>query len=467
MSKAAIEEALSETLRALREMNLKLVSEVADVEEDLDEGPVSAEALVHGASRDLEELVVKLKELSYNPTVVENESRGPRVRFELPAGRSSRVVTVQAEDARSLVDELHLTSDWRSLQRYDGIWSASQGVIEVALRFDRFSGSLKHILQTLGQTEEGDPTGALLVESSEGVSMKIGDSSQLAHVLLAGNPNQRFATLRLDSVQVSTTEQADMIAEEVGDSFSFAARMNTRVGLQLRRLQSTRRRRMRLRTGSKAPTQFPSGKYPHAPVLMYHAGSDHLSAPPIRYWAFYQVLEYFFPRFTREEVLQKLAIHLRSPGFDPHNDEDIESALHISSLSEGHAVGEGEQLARTIRAIATADEIVKLITDLELQEHVADRKSDLTKRTIQLSDTSEILEQLAERTYDIRCRIVHSKDSNLGGNVDGPGIIPGTYQDDLVIAELPIIQFLAERAIVSSSQPLRVVGMGPRRRDDP
>ena len=456
VSNAELEQRLRETLRAIREREVKLVAETVDIDEDPTAEPGAAETMQRGDSRDLEVLALKLKELSYDPVFEEGGRSGPLIRFELPAGRSSRDVEVLAEDANSLLDELNVTADWRSLQRYDGIWSAQEGVIEVALRFDRFTGSQKHILQRLSSTQTGAQTRTFVVESPEGISMRVGEASRLARILLADRPRQNFATMRLSSVRVSRTEEADEIAEEIGDSFSFATRVNARVGVQLRRLKSTRRRRFRSRIGRNAPIQFPISKYPHAPILMYHAGNDHLSAPPIRYWAYYQVLEYFFPYFTRGEVLRRLSIHLQSPSFNPHNAEDVEKTLQLASVSEGRSVGEREQLAHTIRAIATVEEIVKLITDYELEDHVTDRNSELTIKSLQVSDTSQLLEQLAERVYDIRCRIVHSKDSHREGGLDGPGVIPGTHHDDLVIAELPIIEFLARQAIVSSGQPLHV-----------
>jgi len=278
----------------------------------------------------------------------------------------------------------------------------------------------------------------------------------VARLLLSSASRRRLYTMRISGIAVTTSADADTIAEELGDAISFTIRMNYRTGLQLRRLRNNIPRYRRRGVTSEATIKFPSGKYPHAPILMYHAGRDRWSSPLIRYWALYQVLEYFFPRFTRREALEKLSIRLRAPNFNPYDNADIEDVLKVSSLADTRAVTERDQLAHTIRAITGVSEVVELVETLELEEHLKNRKSELTGQGLRIGDENALLDDLANRIYDIRCRIVHSKYSGMAGLTDSAGLIPGTHHDDLVMSELPIMEFLAERAIVASSEALYI-----------
>src|SRR5690606_10717973 len=119
---------------------------------------------------------------------------------------------------------------------------------------------------------------------------------------------------------------------------------------------------------------FPRNSYPHEAVLLYQAGRDKSTAPLIRYWSLYQVLEYFFPKHTQADALRQLTRHLRSPAFDPFRDEDVLKAVQLAT-SAGKGFGsEEEQLLTTLRAITSPEEVVDLATMSRLKGQLEDRK---------------------------------------------------------------------------------------------
>jgi hypothetical protein len=95
-----------------------------------------------------------------------------------------------------------------------------------------------------------------------------------------------------------------------------------------------------------------------------------------------------------------------------------------------------------------------------LAEQLEDRKSELTEYAVKLNASGELISQLARRIYDIRCRIVHSKSTSQ--REGGPGLLPGTHHDDLVRNELPLMEYLAQQALVSAAEPL-VLPQRPQR----
>ena len=382
-----------------------------------------------------------------------------RIRLELPAGRDTRVFRLSLEDAMRLLKEQ--PSAWQSLERLDGIWSPFLGEIEVAVAGERFGPSPFYYLQRLsGRTGPGSMTGVQTADEwpgiefrddMSGVTLQLGPSSNIGSILLAQRgPSRLQMSVRITGVSVSRTAEAEAVAEKVTDSLSVAIDAGTGLVLLPRRLERMDRTRGRGRRVSLV-NSFPRNSYPHEAVLLYQAGRSRMAPPLVRYWSLYQVLEYFFPRYELQDAVQAISRSVRSPDFDPHSEEAVlrlaQSALKRSKGSRS----EMDQLVSALRAITSPGDLVDEIVDLGLEEVLA-KKSELSECRVKSSDTEDVIQNLARRVYDIRCRIVHSKS---GFSSDGgPGLLPGTHHEDLVRAEIPLMEYLARSALIASAERL-------------
>lgn len=64
-----------------------------------------------------------------------------------------------------------------------------------------------------------------------------------------------------------------------------------------------------------------------------------------------------------------------------------------------------------------------------------------------------IRESAADRIYDVRCRIVHSKESEAYGDA----ILPFSPEADLLAQhDIELVRFIARRVLVAASRPLSV-----------
>jgi hypothetical protein len=408
--------------------------------------PVLAEVLTFLHEREIAAELLSPSDTKFREHVVE---------FELPAGRSKRKVTIVEDTAEALL-ATEIT-EWRSLERYDGIWNGSSGTIELVIRGGRMGPSLQFAIPRLaGSSPKPDSVGRHeLMDGDTGVHITLGESSDLGRcVLRSGSrfvPRHLF-TMEITNVRISTTDEADALAETVCDSLAFDLLINQGFSIVPQRLEdkeSLARRRTRVRRA----LGFPRNAYPHAPVLLYRAGSERSLFPLLRYWAYYQVLEYFFPKYVEANALKQLSRFLKSPGFDPHREEDVMQALVISARGIGRSAAEVEQLTMTLEAVVIPEEVRDLIAEGGMQTQLTS-KSELTNRLVNLTQMPSLLPDLSRRIYDIRCRIVHSKSSSDRSNDEG--LLPGTHHDDLVIPELPVIEYLAEQALISSSEPLKI-----------
>jgi hypothetical protein len=408
----------------------ELVSEVGTDDTVTDDADASVAEPLGAAEppRSLLELAETLRNQGIDAQVEKsNFSDRYSVAFDLDAGRSKRPVRIGQGDATAL-DGVDI-SQWRSLERY-----------EVALRGDRVSPisiAVQRLIQAVQDQSSAEDDQLALIDEGTGIRATIGRGTPLTQALMG---RSAAYTLRLDSVNVRSTKAADRVVEQVTDSLSLDLAMSVGIALTPRRLESRRAIR-RTRPAARRPLSFPRNAYPHAPVALYQAGRDRGTSPLIRYWSFYQVLEYFFPTYHQAEALRHLQRHLRSPVFDPHNHADVLKAVELATNAGHNAASEQEQLNVTLRAIVSPEEVQALVGDA----------------------SPEFLARLAARVYDIRCQIVHSKSSSPRG--EGPGLLPGTHHDDLVAAELPLISFLAEQALAASAQRLMLPSLASELRE--
>jgi hypothetical protein len=372
--------------------------------------------------------------------------------FSIPAGRDERVVVVDSVGAAELVKDEHLLA-WRSLTHYNGIWNEKTSVIEVAVQGERRGPGPRILLRRFAEhSGEADLPAVEVIEPSSQRRLVLGEAGANAAAILGGHRMsiQRRApiTIRCEGYEVSTTETADTLIERVTDAFFFDVEVNLGFSMVLSRLESRARPRS-WRPEHRNDPSFPTNQYPHAPILLYRLGRDRSLPPVIRYWALFQVLEYFFPKYANEEAMRRLGRHLRSPSFDPHRDEDIVKAVSLAGRSTNS--GEREDLTSTLEAITSPGELRAVIEQLDIGEMLRKGGREPSEESVN-PGSDDVVRQLARRIYDVRNKIVHSKSSSAKGL--GPGLLAGTAHDDLIQPELPLLEYLAQQALVAVAEPL-------------
>jgi hypothetical protein len=115
---------------------------------------------------------------------------------------------------------------------------------------------------------------------------------------------------------------------------------------------------------------------------------------------------------------------------------------------------ERDQLKATIRACLQPTEIREFVGSNEnLAGFFADRRSSLTSCTIALRDeTTDPRDAAATRIYDLRCKIVHTKDG--AGENDLELLLPNSAEAQLLSADIGLLELIATRVIVASSREL-------------
>ncbi|SNS95184.1 hypothetical protein SAMN05421642_107146 [Rhodococcoides kyotonense] len=392
-----------------------------------------------------------------------NYTLNTRIQVLLPGANQSRRIGIAVpKDFDTEFDSAELPG-WESLQRYNGIWSRVRGTAEVLLRSDRGLPPrwlMRRMLGRIAATPGDAPNEIVLSSPSGSETIRIGPPSLPGILFLAEGLRLRnnFLTLTLSGLDVAAThEQVEDLVEIICDSLMFDSDLLYGSSLTPARLEliPTNREPGSRRRHQSMPIQFPQNRYPHAVTVLYKSGRDRTTAPTIRYWAFYQVLEYFFPTYAMVDARRKLSRALRDPRFDIYNEDDVTKATQLL-LSSGRGGGgsERDQLFTVIQEIAPEAEIREFLQELpSLIDSMADKESIISQEKVSIKGGNDLRRMIANRIYDIRCKIVHSKGD---GSAERAGLIPGSHHDDAVRIELPLIEFLAQKAILASASKLEL-----------
>ncbi|WCO65025.1 hypothetical protein PO878_10995 [Iamia majanohamensis] len=340
----------------------------------------------------------------------------------------------------------HSLSDIIPLHNYDGFFDRSEGLIEVRLGADT-PGAFSFVRQRLRVLG-----GQMRFVRPDGCTMKLGPPSEV-HSLLSGSHS---LSLTIEGVRVDSSN-ADELIELLSDSLLIELDMKYNFRFELRRLQvrpTAMVSRPRRLTGTEGPFDFPANKYSHEAASLYRAGRHQTTPPLIRYWALYQVLEYYFPRYAREEARRRTALVVRSPMFNHHSEDHLDQVVSSVLDSPGGPQGrESEQLEAVLRSIVSERLLFDFLEESGLAPFISDRNTELSEYPVH-QKVPDPIKALAKRIYQIRCRIVHSKSDARRDH--GPSLIPGTRHDDLIGLELPLMEFLARRALVAGCESLDV-----------
>jgi hypothetical protein len=397
--------------------------------------------------------------------------RGSRAIVHIPAGSSTRRVVVDSAGAQVLIDEN--VGQWISLERYDGLYNPTQGKIEVVVSSDRFGFSVAGFLRSMTgvRWSEGAPeVPEIQVVGPEGViTLTLGPASRLASVVLGSlrlrPPGVRryMVTFVIDGIRFNSSTDAEVVLERIADAYFFELDLRFGTNFRLARLEARPPRPPAIGGGPRHPNidlSFPRNAYPHEPIVLYRAAREHAVSPLIRYWGYYQVLEFFFPKYTLEEAKRRLAAMIRDPRFNIHSDDDLTRAVQ-TMIASGRGVSgrEEEQLVSTIQSIVSDGELADFIKRANIAAALSDRRSQLSSNPVSLEAPGPLTTAVARRVYDVRCRIVHSKSES--DRERAPGLLPGSHHDDLVLVEIPLVEFLAQRALLAAAEQLIVPARGP------
>jgi len=197
--------------------------------------------------------------------------------------------------------------------------------------------------------------------------------------------------------------------------------------------------------------EFPKLEYDKEAVELYWHAVSAYRMPLLQYLGYYQVLEFYFGKYW---VLKD--------GVCEVSDENdiVKRGVHVSR-NAGRPILEKDLLCSTVRGCISREELMSRLGN-PLLEMYFDNASGVSKsgmyKTVSQFGVSwddqrkDIREQLAERIYDIRCKIVHTKEGDKRGR-----ILPFTEEENLLqMFDLAMIAGLADNVLIANSRELSI-----------
>lgn len=198
--------------------------------------------------------------------------------------------------------------------------------------------------------------------------------------------------------------------------------------------------------------RFPNARHNRDAAALYLYARSVTQTPLLEYLVYYQVIEFYLPTYTRSATITRVRNILKDPAFDYNNDLALGRLLETVAPTGKKVISEREQVATTIAYCVDDAAIAAFLDDRPAAaKALADKNRIRSVRVVSVNDRqTPLISQVAERIYDLRCRIVHSKD---GGYESEQPIRPSDRESHLMRHDLSLIRFIAQRVLIASSRP--------------
>jgi hypothetical protein len=400
---------------------------------------------------------------------------GPdRLKIKIPAGRHFLLVDYGADDAEALLS--FQFERWTSLGDYEAILDTDKRVIVAQVSLGgRTLNKLPGVTKRSVEGEDAEPThDADTTQAAPKPRSRFQDTSylkisapnsELSLEFYSPGPPELAALhgqRRLDGYGLTihgvTATRHDEALELLLDlSTSFFIDLDIAYGLtaslrKVRDLDLEAQNRYDPDRPSVVIPRFPSMRHNRDAASLYLYARRLIQMPLLEYLVYYQVIEFYLPTHTRSATIIRLRNILKDPGFDYNNDLVLGRLLDTIAPTGRKVMSEREQVAATIAYCVDDAAIAAFLDDMPTAaKALADKTRIRDVRIINIRDRqTPLVSQVAERIYDLRCRIVHSKDS---GGEAVPPIRPFERESRLMRHDLSLIRFVAQRVLIASSRP--------------
>lgn len=270
--------------------------------------------------------------------------------------------------------------------------------------------------------------------------------------------NRHAFSLKVEGINVAQHDQALEILEKLANSIFFEIDVTLDLPLTLLRdRRLLRRRRFVPRRPTVTELEFPQVEYDQEPVSLYWYARSARGMPLLQFLAYYQSIEFFFPIYSQNEAKRRVRNILKTPGFSAHKDSDVIRVLSAIKSSIGRGFGdERSQLRATLQECLEADALREFLeTDRERKEFFTAKAKALSAHKLPIANPSaDLRNDVADRIYDLRCKIVHTKTGANEGDIDL--LLPFSEEADLLEFDIELIQYVSRQVLIASSRELNI-----------
>lgn len=383
------------------------------------------------------------------------------VTVEFPNGRETRPLSFSSSEKlkRFLAlpfENLVLLGNYLAYGSYD------DGYIEAAIRPLDARGLFGITRQLTGRslTDENLEDLVLLEtphNADQAGRITVGGSSNTLFAVVGRPLPRRSLSIRIDGLSFVHHDHGVRILERVARSFFLQIDLVHQIPFDLTRYSRTRRAPRAARSDDRSILQYPKREYDQAPLSLYFYGRSAERMPLLQFLAFYQTIEYYFPVYSQAEARRKIRNILKDPTFRSDRDNDVGRIVATMQAIGNFAYGdERSQLRATILECVDPSEIRLFFeSDPGRREFFSAKAKGITDTKVAINNEgADLRNDVAERIYDIRCKIVHTKSGGKDGEVEL--LLPFSKEADQLSPDVELIQFVAQKVLIAASSQLGI-----------
>lgn len=384
-----------------------------------------------------------------------------RIKVGIKCGRNIRWVNLWLDES---IDKFLSVpfEDYAFLSDLEAICSYGEGKIEAALRLaSPQNGPTSYIYRRLFGYEQQDVESSriLLTAPQDGLpSVEISPASDIFSGLVRG-PSRFRLTLKIAGCHTTTHDSALALLNKTAGAVLFQLDLLTHVPMILERERRRVPNGKRLRRNKPLVTelQYPKTQLDNAPLSLYWYARSASSMPLLQFLAFYQVIEFYYPIYSQAEAQRKIKGILKDPIFRGDRDADIARLLSAIHVSRSGAFGdERSQLRATLLECVDPDSLRQFLgADAERVAFFTSKGKSAPYHVISLaSPSADLRTDVADRVYDIRCKIVHTKSDSRDSGLEL--LLPFSKEAEQLMHDIELVQYLAQQVLIAGSAPFNI-----------
>lgn len=390
------------------------------------------------------------------------------LKIKIPKARGFEYVMLNKEIAQLAVERELSFLDYRYIEGYEAIWSQEHNVIECEVVLPQRGFPFDHMFR---ENEDASEAGKLYIDTHlPNVKVELSEITDEFNLLElckdTGRPQpsmsmraDRFdrrkswsTSLKMTGINVTNHDEAKEVIETVFASICFQFDCKTNIPLMLAVERNNSRVKIDRSSLESLELTVVNQKYDNEALSLYWYAQSAIGMPLLQYLALYQVIEFYYPIYSELAAQKKVANTLKDPCFNSHNEKDIARIFNIVK-SASSIRSELSQLEATFKECID----LSLLRDWLKSETKRDEYFR-SKNAVKLSEykvnsnsnDEDLLRQVWQRFYNIRCRIVHTK----GAEGELEVLHPQSKEVKYLDYDIALANFLAHRVLISSSKPI-------------
>lgn len=416
-----------------------------------------------------------------------------RIKIEIPMARESQTIILSAKNP-SIEQMVNCDfNKFKFIKGFEAIWSSEKKHIECELEYNGYYSDVLEKLMLLieksdSSTADNESREEVSVDEEFSTSKKEVREVYLPNIkdievsigycsdeflVLCGlksfltisdyRRNRRFVTLKIKNIDIKTHDEAKSKLQTIANSILFQLdTLIERPFVLKEERESFRERRkefLEYRQSLKQENRkFSDIKYEYdvEPATMYLYAKASLNMPLYKFLAFYQSIEFYFPIYSNIEAKSKIKRLLKDPNFDPELDQNITKLMSLIKYNRSNEIGdERSQLKSTMLSCIDPDDLRDFLCSNEKRKEFYERNLGkcLSKHNVSVANkNANILLEVSERIYDIRCRIVHKKADDNNYDI----ILPFSQEVKVIKHDLELVEYVARCILIERSRPIRI-----------